>query len=76
MLAAEKKSLRIVRLLLSKEADVNLRNKDGWTAFHIAARAGSVEILELLLAQDPNLKCNVINLTCILVLQIEHIQMF
>ena len=76
MLAAEKKSLRIVRLLLSKEADVNLRNKDGWTAFHIAARAGSVEILELLLAQDPNLKCNIINPTFIHVLQIEHIQMF
>lgn len=38
MLACTKNNLEIVQLLVSNGADVSLKNKDGWTAFHIACR--------------------------------------
>jgi ankyrin repeat protein len=35
-------------------ADVHLRNKDGWTAFHIATRADHARHMRLLLDVDAN----------------------
>lgn len=42
------------------EEDVNVANENGWTALHIAAREGNVEIIRLLLAQ-PELDINAMN---------------
>ncbi len=39
----------IVRLLLSHGADVNARNRDGWTPLHYACRHGQTDIVCLLL---------------------------
>lgn len=38
MLSCTKNNLDIVKLLVNKGADLSLKNKDGWTAFHIACR--------------------------------------
>ncbi|XP_071083828.1 ankyrin repeat domain-containing protein 16-like [Haliotis cracherodii] len=55
MLACTKNGPEVIRALLQKGADPALRNKDGWNSFHIAAREGSVEILQLLLHHDDQL---------------------
>jgi hypothetical protein len=39
---------QIVKLLLEKGADVNAKDKDGWTALKRAQKRGAVEIVELL----------------------------
>ena len=38
MLACAKSSLEMVELLVESHASLELRNKDGWTPFHIASR--------------------------------------
>ncbi|XP_046561854.1 ankyrin repeat domain-containing protein 16-like [Haliotis rubra] len=55
MLACTKTNPEVIRALLEKGADPALRNKDGWNSFHIAAREGRVEILQLLLHHDAQL---------------------
>lgn len=40
--------------LLRAGADWRFRNRDGWTAFHLAARAGSMESARILLASSGN----------------------
>lgn len=42
----------LVRLLIQKGANLDLYNQERWTAFHIAAKAGNVEILEELLKKS------------------------
>ncbi|XP_055528367.1 transient receptor potential channel pyrexia [Wyeomyia smithii] len=56
-LAADEGYLECVTLLLSKGADVKVKNYRGFTALHLAARAASVECVEVLLRMgnaDPN----------------------
>ncbi len=38
MLACTKDDVETVRLLVENGASLSLRNKDGWTSFHIACR--------------------------------------
>jgi ankyrin repeat protein len=45
----------VTRLLLEHQADVNRRDRDGWTALHYAVGAGRAAVLLLLEAgADPN----------------------
>lgn len=48
----------VVKLLLSRGADVNVRSGSGWTALMRACNAGHIECARLLLAAgaDPNLR--------------------
>ena len=39
MLACTKDNVAVIRELLESGADVLLKNKDGWTPFHIACRS-------------------------------------
>lgn len=43
---------KVIKLLLEKGAKLSLVNKDGWTAFHLAAREGDVGILRIFVATD------------------------
>ena len=43
------KNIPVVKSLLSKGADVNIRHKYGWTPLHTAVASGSVELVRLLL---------------------------
>ena len=55
MLAVEKKHNSIVKLLLEQPTlDLNLTDRDGWTALHFAASHDNVAAVKLLLA-DPRL---------------------
>ncbi|XP_033212359.1 ankyrin repeat domain-containing protein 16-like [Belonocnema kinseyi] len=42
-----------VQALLKANADLSIRNKDGWTAFHLACRSGDINIVNLLLKYSP-----------------------
>ena len=48
-------SVACVRRLLEDAADVNLRNKDGYSPVHLAASDGDVEILRLLIVARADL---------------------
>ena len=54
MMACSKRVLESVVLLVQAGAGLALRNKDGWTCFHIACREGNVDILNYLLDVSPN----------------------
>ena len=49
LLAAMRRSERMVRMLLEQEADVNLADHDGNTALSVSAAANELRIVELLL---------------------------
>ena len=57
MLAAENGDLAKLKKYLSTEemqgqqADVNAKGLDQWTALHLAAKSGHVEVVKVLLAQ-------------------------
>ena len=54
MLAVTKPdNLGCVELLVGGGADVQLVNKDGWTAFHLAVRTGDLSMVEYLLQGWP-----------------------
>ena len=53
MLACTKDSKETVELLVRSHASLSLRNKDGWTPFHIACREGHRAIVSFLLDSDP-----------------------
>jgi len=42
-----------VFFLVSRGADLELKNKDGWTAFHIAARTGDHQLIAYLADISP-----------------------
>ena len=45
---------KVVCILLEQgHANASLQNKDGWNAFHLAAREGDMEILRLILKTSP-----------------------
>ena len=48
----------VVKLLVDRGADVNIRGENGWTALIWAARAGNIEIVKYLLSKgaDPHIK--------------------
>ncbi len=57
-LAAQRMKLEIIKLLISNGADVNARNRDGWTTFHhlaFAERPGVVEIIKLLISNGADI---------------------
>ena len=57
MLAATKTgpdAYNSVIALLDAGADTSLRNKDGWTAIHLAAREGDENVISALLQRDPS----------------------
>ena len=57
MLAATKTgpdAYNSVIALLDAGADTSLRNKDGWTAFHLSSREGDENVISALLQRDPS----------------------
>ena len=52
MLACTKNCKKMVEILVEYGASLSLRNKDGWTPFHIACREGHPEIVRFLLDTD------------------------
>lgn len=59
-LAARSNHIPIVKYLLAKGANVNLQDKDGYTAMHYAALNGNREIVQLLLA-IPDINVNLLD---------------
>ena len=49
------KNIPVVKSLLSKGADVNIRHKHGWTPLHAAVASGSVELVRLLLSSGADI---------------------
>ncbi|XP_065826102.1 death-associated protein kinase 1-like isoform X2 [Oscarella lobularis] len=49
MLACPKGHFYTVRLLVSKQCDINIRTKDGWTALHVASFSGQTAVTEYLI---------------------------
>ena len=45
MLACTKNNVAVIKELLESGADVLLKNKDGWTPFHIACRSAPVNTM-------------------------------
>ncbi|MCK5260368.1 MAG: ankyrin repeat domain-containing protein, partial [Candidatus Omnitrophica bacterium] len=54
MISAEKGYTEIVKALLNKGADVNIKSSAGWTALIIAAQKGHAKIVEALLDKSTN----------------------
>ncbi len=52
--AADKDYKDVAVLLLANKADVNAKNKSGWTPLHCAADYGFKDIVELLLADHAD----------------------
>ena|SRR5689334_11338047 len=55
--AAASRNVEICRLLIAAGADVNAKQRDGFTPLHAAAQHGDVELVELLLSAgaDPSI---------------------
>lgn len=54
-MACTRRNLAIIQDLLRHGADPALRNKDGWTAFHIACRTGDPLVVDYLLTFAPDI---------------------
>lgn len=48
--------VRTARLLVENKADVNHREKDGWTPFLLACAYGSVDVVKLLVENGANIR--------------------
>uniref|UniRef100_A0A0L8HEE0 Uncharacterized protein n=1 Tax=Octopus bimaculoides TaxID=37653 RepID=A0A0L8HEE0_OCTBM len=55
MLAAAKGNKEVIKILLENGANPALVNKDGWNSFHIAVREGKLDIVEILLNNNPSI---------------------
>ncbi|XP_065826100.1 uncharacterized protein [Oscarella lobularis] len=49
MMACQEGHLDTVQLLVSKQCDINIREKDGWTALHVASYNGQTAVTEYLI---------------------------
>jgi ankyrin repeat protein len=49
MLACTKDHLEAIAFLVNHGADLKIRNKDGWTALHIAVREAHLNVVRYLL---------------------------
>ena len=58
--AVKSKDTNLIKELLKKGTDVNLKNRKGFSALHIASEFGTYEIVELLIkyGADVNAKTN------------------
>lgn len=54
MLACTKERKKMVEVLVGYGASLSLKNKDGWTPFHIACREGHPDIVHFLLDTSPS----------------------
>lgn len=54
-MACTRRNLAVIQDLLRHGADPALRNKDGWTAFHIACRKGDPLVVDYLLTFAPDI---------------------
>ncbi|GAM22814.1 hypothetical protein SAMD00019534_059890, partial [Acytostelium subglobosum LB1] len=50
-LAVEKMDMALIKYLLDKKADVNVKDKQGWSPLHFAAYAGNLDVCRLLVEQ-------------------------
>ena len=57
-MASQKGHLNVVKLLLSRHADVNTPEADGETALHLAAFYGHLEVVQILLKNGADLCTN------------------
>lgn len=55
MMACTRRCQEVIELLLEQGANPSLRNKDGWTAFHIACREGDPAVIQRLLLANSEL---------------------
>lgn len=55
MLAARSKDERVINLLLSNGADVNIKTCRGWTALHLNCRRCDRNTMKLLLRKDADI---------------------
>ncbi|XP_029471369.1 ankyrin repeat domain-containing protein 16 isoform X2 [Rhinatrema bivittatum] len=55
MMACTRKNLEVIKDLVDYGASPLLKNKDGWSSFHIASREGDVQIIEYLLSVVPRI---------------------
>ena len=56
MLACTKSDMDVIRILIEEgAASLSMRNKDGWTCFHLACRQGQPNIIAYFLALEPRL---------------------
>ena len=46
----------MVKLLLKYGADINARDKDGWTSLHWGAKNGNIDMLKLLITNGADIK--------------------
>jgi ankyrin repeat protein len=49
--------LAIAKLLISRGADIQLKSSEGWTALHMAARLGHLDVAEQLLDVGASVNC-------------------
>jgi len=49
---------KVVEILVQAKAEVNKRNKEGWTALHLAAQVGNERVVEILVGAkaDPGIQ--------------------
>ncbi len=53
MIASQNGHAEAVNILLENGAEVNLQQKDGWSAIMVACHNGHAEVVKVLLENDP-----------------------
>ena len=54
MLSSENGHTQVIEQLLKEHADVNVQNKNGWTALMIASQNGHTHVVEQLLKEHAD----------------------
>uniref|UniRef100_A0A670JFX2 Ankyrin repeat domain 16 n=1 Tax=Podarcis muralis TaxID=64176 RepID=A0A670JFX2_PODMU len=55
MMACTRRNLEVIQDLIDHGANPLLKNKDGWSCFHIASREGDPEVIRYLLGVSPTI---------------------